>query len=103
MQERLLAHTRDAVGGEHLHVVRLDVGDGLVDVVDLDGEVVAAGPGLVALHQVELLAAAVEPVAGPEVGPRELGESEDVAVERERGVRVGDTDRDVMDPGRLHG
>ena len=49
-----------------------------------------------------LLAAGVEPVAGAEIGPRQLREAEHVAVEGEPGVGVGDADRDVVDSGRLH-
>jgi hypothetical protein len=57
---------------------------------------------LVALHQVELLAAAVEPVARTEIRARQLGEPEHVSVEGERGVGVADADGYVMDAGRLH-
>ena len=70
---------------------------------DTDREVVAAGRRFVALHQVQLLPTGVEPVAAEaEIGPRELREAEHVAIERERGFGVGNTDRHVVDPGWTH-
>ena len=80
--------------------VRAQVGDGDVEVVDTDREVVARRRALVALHQVHLLAACVEPVAAePEVGPRQHREAEHVACRTAtRFVLVVDADGDVMDP-----
>jgi hypothetical protein len=83
--------------------VRAQIGDGGVEVVDPDREMIGFWSRLVGLHQVHLLTAGVEPMAGAEVGTGQLGETEDVAVEREAGVGVGNTDGDVMDSGGLHG
>ena len=81
----------------------LELGDGGVEVVDAEREVVAAGRRLVRLHQVHLLAAGVEPVARAEVGPGQRRAPEDVAVEVPGGVGVADADGDVMHSSRSHG
>ena len=56
-------------------------------------------------HQVELLAAGVEPMAGAELRrPRGNGcEPEHVAIERLRRVGIVDTNGHMMESGRLHG
>ncbi len=49
-----------------------------------------------------LLPTGIEPEAGAEVGTRQLRHAEHVPVERERLLRVGDTDRDMVHSGRFH-
>ena len=77
--------------------------DDRVEVVDPEREVVAARRRVVGLHQVHLLPAGVEPMAGAEVGPRQRRAAEDVAIEGEAGVGVGHADRHVVDSSRSHG
>ena len=88
--------------GMHLDALRSQILDGRVEVVDAEREVVAARRRFVGLHQVHLLAAGVEPVAGPEVGSRQRRATEHVAVERQARIGVGDADRDVVHSGRSH-
>ena len=74
----------------------LQIADGAIDVVNSDCEVVRTGRLGVRLHQVDLLAASVEPVPRAEIGARQLRHAEHVAVKVETLLRVGDADGDMM-------
>jgi hypothetical protein len=68
VQESLVPGAGDERDPVHFDASLLQVGDGGIDVVDSDREVVPAGRLIVGLHQVHLLAAGVEPVARAEIG-----------------------------------
>jgi D-arabinan exo alpha-(1,3)/(1,5)-arabinofuranosidase (non-reducing end) len=102
VQERLLTRALDVRDAVHVDTLRLQVGDGVVEVVDTDREVVRVRRLRVRLHQVHLLPARVEPVTRAEVGPWELRHAQHVAVERETQLGVGDTDGDVVHSSRFH-
>ena len=80
----------------------LQVGDCGIDVVDSDREVVRTERLGIGLHQVHLLAAGVEPVPRAEIGARQLRHAENVTIEGETLLRVGDADGDMVYTGRLH-
>jgi hypothetical protein len=62
VQEGLVPGTGDERDPAHLNALLLQVGDGGIDVVDSDREVVRSQRLGVGLHQVHLLAAGGEPV-----------------------------------------
>jgi hypothetical protein len=101
MEEGLVPGAGDERDAVHLDALLLQVGDGGIDVVDSDREVVRTGRLGVGLHQVYLLAASVEPVPPAEVGARQLCHAEHVAVKGETLLRVGDADGDMMYTGCL--
>ena len=86
----------------HLDTLLLQVGDGGIDVVDPDREVVRSEWLGIGLHQVHLLAASVEPLPRAEIGARQLRHAEHVAIEGETLLRIGDADGDMVHTGRLH-
>ena len=90
------------IGDGHAAAAQLDHRG--VQVGHLQGEVLAAVLGRAALHQVELLATGLEPVAAEaEVGSVvALRQPEHVGVEGEGGADVGDGDRHVVHGQRLH-
>jgi hypothetical protein len=102
VQEGLVPGARDERDPEHLDAVLLQVGDGGIDVVDSDREVVRTGRLEVGLHQVHLLAAGVKPVPRAEIGARQLRHAKHVAIEGETLLRVGDADGDMVYTGWLH-
>jgi hypothetical protein len=103
VQEGLVPGAGDERDPLHLDALLLQVGDGGIDVVDLDREVVRTERLGVGLHQVHLLAAGVEPVPRAELGARQLRHTEHVAIEGEPLPRVGDADGDMVHTGWLHG
>ena len=102
VQEGLPTRALDVRDRVHLDPLAAQLLDDRVEVLDAEREVVAARRRFVRLHQVHLLAARVEPVAGAEVGPGQRRAPEDVAVEGEAGVGVGHADGDVVDSSRSH-
>jgi hypothetical protein len=102
VQEGLVPGAGDERDLVHLNALLLQVGDGDIDVVDSDREVVRSERLGVGLHQVHLLAAGVEPEPPAEIGARQLRHTEHVAVEGETLLRVGDADGDMMYTGWLH-
>ena len=83
VQEGLVPGAGDERDPVHLDALLLQVADGGIDVVDSDREVVCTERLGVGFHQVDLLAAGVEPVPGAEIGARELRHAEHVPVEGE--------------------
>jgi hypothetical protein len=102
VQEGLVPGAGDERNPVHLDALLLQVGEGGIDVVDSDREVVRTERLGVGLHQVDLLAAGVEPVPRAEIGARQLRHPEHVAIERETLLRVGDADGDMVHTGWLH-
>ena len=102
VQEGLVPGAGDERDPVHLDALLLQVADGGIDVVDSDREVVCTERLGVGFHQVDLLAAGVEPVPGAEIGARQLRHAEHVPVEGETLVRVGDADGDMVYTGWLH-
>ena len=92
----------DKRGPVHLDALLLQVGDGGIDVVDSDREVVRTERLGIGLHQVHLLAAGVKPVPPAEIGARQLRHAEHIAIEGETLLRVGDADGDMVYTGCLH-
>lgn len=102
VQESLAPGPRDERNPVHLDALLLQVGDGGIDVVDSDREVIPAERRGVGFHQVHLLAAGVEPVARAKIGAGQLRHPKHVAIEGETLLRIGDTDGDVVYTGWLH-
>src|SRR3954468_23087604 len=77
----------------------------LIEVVDQDGEVLPLPPRHLALDEVDLLPAGVEPRATElEVRPVVTGgQSEDLGIEGDGSRHVVDVDRDMMNGDWLHG
>jgi hypothetical protein len=102
VQEGLVPSAVDERDPVHVNALLLQVGDGGIDVVDSDREVVRTERLGVGLHQVHLLAAGVEPVPRAEIRALQLCHAEHVAVEGETLLRVGDADGDMVYTGWLH-
>ena len=102
VQKGLASGARGKGDPVHLDAVLLQVGDGAIDVVDADREVVRGERLCVGFHQVHLLAAGIEPVSRAEIGARQLRHAEHVAIEGETLLRVGNADGDMVYTGRLH-
>ncbi len=94
-----------ALGVADLDAATAQLGDHVVEVVHLDGEVLPDTVRHGALDQVDLLASEIEPrPAEAEVRPiRPLGQPEHIDIEALGGVDVADVDRDMVDTGGLHG
>jgi hypothetical protein len=102
VQEGLVPGAGNQRDPVHLDALGLQVGDGCVDVVDPDGEVIRTGRLGIGLHQVDLLAAGVEPIPRPEIRTWQLRHPENVAIEGQTLLRVGDADGDMVNTGWLH-
>src|SRR5204863_6668260 len=104
-QERLLTGSRRVRDLVDLYAGRADLGDRGVEIVDAHREVARVRVGAVDLHEVQLRAAGIEPVAGAELlrPARDRREAEHIAVERLRRVGIVDTDRHVVNSGGFHG
>jgi hypothetical protein len=72
VQEGLVSSAGDERDPLYLDALLLQIGDGGIDVIDSDREVVGTGQLGVALHQVNLLAAGIQPVPAAEIGARQL-------------------------------
>src|SRR5690348_18482529 len=94
MEERLVTGARDEREPVHLDTLLLYVGDCRVKVVDSDREVVCSWRLRVGLHQMDLLAAGIEPEPRAEVRARQLRHSEHVAIEGQTLLCISDTDSD---------
>jgi hypothetical protein len=102
VQEGLVPGAGDERNPVHLDALLLQVVEGRVDVVDSDREVVRTERRGIGLHQMDLLAAGVEPAPRAEIGARQLRHAEDVAIERETLLRVRHADGDMVHTGWLH-
>src|SRR6516162_8939171 len=102
VQEGLVPGAGDERDPVHLNALLCQVGDGGIDVVDSDREVVRSERLGVGLHQVHLLATGVEPIPRAEVGAWQLRHAQHVAVEGETLLCVGDADGDMVYTGWLH-
>ena len=102
VQEGLAPGAGDEWDPVHLDALLLQVGDGGIDVVDSDREVVRSERLGIGFHQVHLLATGVEPVPRAEIGARQLRHAEHIAIEGEALLRVSDADGDMVHTGRLH-
>ena len=102
-QERLTGGA-DTARIAHLDTATSKLGNGGVEIGDLDGEVLAVVLGYLTLDQVDLLPAEIQPGATErEVGPvRSDCQAEHAGVELDAFGRIAHIDRHVMNPDRLH-
>jgi hypothetical protein len=84
MHEGLVPDARDERDPVHLDALPLQVGDHGIDVVDSDCEVVRTGRVGIGFHEMNLLAAGIEPASRVKIGARQLRHAEHVAIEGER-------------------
>jgi hypothetical protein len=83
MHEGLVPDARDERDPVHLEALPLQVGDHGIDVVDSDCEVVRTGRVGIGFHEMNLLAAGIEPAPRVKIGARQLRHAEHVAIEGE--------------------
>lgn len=102
MQHGLVSGAGDQRNPVHLDAALLQVGDGGIDVVDSDREVICAGRWAVGLHQVHLLAAGVEPAPRAHIGTRQLAHAQHIAIKRETLFCIGDADGHMVYTGWFH-